>query len=133
MSYPLRAGVLHGLLFVLVGVAFILPVLFGSAALLPVPLAAWASVLLSALALVDASYHAFSPSQRPTRGLRALSAVGGAALIGGWLVWLRIYNTIDLVSATPYRIGTFLLAVGAVLSAFCLAIAFTHRPPRRDR
>ncbi|OFN76624.1 MULTISPECIES: hypothetical protein [unclassified Corynebacterium] len=130
MKYPLRAGILHGLLFVLVGVAFILPVLFGSAALLPVPLAAWASVLLSALALVDASYHAFSPSQRPTRGLRALSAVGGVALISGWLVWLRIYNTIDLVSAMPYRIGTFLLAVGAVLSAFCLAIALTHRGER---
>ena len=130
MTYPLRAGVLHGLLFVLVAVAFILPVLFGAAALLPVPLTAWASVLLSTLALVDASYHAFSPSQRPTRGLRALSAVGSVALIGGWLVWLRIYNTIDLVSATPYRIGTFLLAVGAVLSAFCFAIALTHRGTR---
>lgn len=130
MTYPVRAGVLHGLLFVLVTVAFILPVLFGTSALLPVPLAAWASVLLSGLALVDASYHAFSPSQRSTRGLRALSAVGGVALIGGWLVWLRIYNTIDLVSATPYRTGTFLLAVGAVLSAFCLAIALTHRGER---
>lgn len=127
MRYPLRAGVVHGLLFLLVAVAFILPVLLGAAALLPVPLAAWASVVLAAIALVDASYKAFSPSQRPTRGLRALSAVGSAALIGGWLVWLRIYSTIDLVSATPYRIGTFLLAVGAVLSAFCLAIALTHR------
>ncbi|WP_412099462.1 hypothetical protein [Corynebacterium aurimucosum] len=130
MSYPMRAGVVHGLLLVLVAVAFILPVLFGAAALLPVPLAAWASVVLAALALVDASYHAFSPSQRPTRGLRALSAVGGVALIAGWLVWLRIYNTIDLVSAMPYRIGTFLLAVGAVLSAFCFAIALTHRGTR---
>lgn len=130
MNYPVRAGVVHGLLFVLVAVAFILPVLFGAAALLPVPLAAWASVVLGALALVDASYHAFSPSQRPTRGLRALSAVGGVALIAGWLVWLRIYNSIDLVSATPYRIGTFLLAVGAVLSAFCFAIALTHRGTR---
>ena len=62
--------------------------------------------------------------------LRALSAVGSVALIGGWLVWLRIYNTIDLVSATPYRIGTFLLTVGAVLSAFCFAIALTHRATR---
>ena len=130
MNYPVRASVVHGLLFVLVAVAFILPVVFGAAALLPVPLAAWASVVLAALAPVDASYHAFSPPQRPTRGLRALSAVGSAALIAGWLVWLRIYNTIDLVSATPYRIGTFLLAVGAVLSAFCLAIALTHRGTR---
>lgn len=130
MNYPVRAGIVHGLLFVLVAGAFILPVLFGSAALLPVPFAAWASVILAALALIDASYHAFSPSQRPTRGLRALSAVGGVALIAGWLVWLRIYNTIDLVSATPYRIGTFLLAVGAVLSGFCCAIALTHRGAR---
>ena len=130
MSYPLRAGVLHGLLFVLVAVAFILPVLFGAAALLPVPLAAWASVVLAALALVDASYHAFSPAQRPTRGLRALTALGAGTLIAGWLVWVQIFNTIDVTSTTPYRIGTFLLAVGTVLNAFCLAIALTYRGTR---
>ena len=130
MSYPLRTTGLHGLLFLVVTVSFILPVLFGTSALLPVPLAAWASVLLSALALVDASYKAFSPTQRPTRGLRAISALGSVALITGWLVWLKVFHTVDLASGAPYRIGTFLLAVGAVLSVFSIAIALTHRGAR---
>ena len=71
MSYPLRTTGLHGLLFLVVTVSFILPVVFGTGALLPVPAAVVLSVLLGGAALVDASYHAFSPAQRPTRGLRA--------------------------------------------------------------
>lgn len=126
MSYPLRTTGLHGLLFLVVTVSFILPVLFGTGALLPVPAAVVLSVLLGGAALVDASYHAFSP----TRGLRAISALGTVALIAGWLVWLKVFHTIDLASAAPYRIGTFLLAVGAVLSVFSIAIALTHRRVR---
>ena len=121
MSYPLRTTGLHGLLFLVVTVSFILPVVFGTGALLPVPAAVVLSVLLGGAALVDASYHAFSPAQRPTRGLRAISALGAVALIAG---------TVDLASAAPYRIGTFLLAVGAVLSVFSIAIALTHRRVR---
>lgn len=130
MNYPLRAAVLNAVLLVLVAICFLLPVFFGTSALLPVPVAAWTSVILAVLALIDASYHAFSPAQRPTRGLRALTALGAGTLIAGWLVWVQIFNTIDVTSTTPYRIGTFLLAVGAVLSAFCLAIALTHRGAR---
>ncbi|TRX62852.1 hypothetical protein [Corynebacterium hiratae] len=125
MNYPLRAAVLNAVLLVLVAICFLLPVFFGTSALLPVPVAAWTSVILAVLALIDASYHAFSP----TRGLRALTALGAGTLIAGWLVWVQIFNTIDVTSTTPYRIGTFLLAVGAVLSAFCLAIALTYRGP----
>ena len=68
MSYPLRTTGLHGLLFLVVTVSFILPVVFGTGALLPVPAAVVLSVLSGGAALVDASYHAFSPAQRPTRG-----------------------------------------------------------------
>lgn len=130
MSYPLRTTGLHGLLFLVVTASFILPVVFGTGALLPVPAAVVLSVLLGGATLVDASYHAFSPSQRPTRGLRAISALGAVALIAGWLVWLKVFHTVDLASAAPYRIGTFLLAVGAVLSVFSIAIALTHRGAR---
>ena len=84
-------------------------------------------------ALVDAAFHAFAPAQRPTRGLRAVSALGAVALIAGWLVWLKVFRTIDLVSGAPYRVGTFLLAVGAVLSVFSIAIALTHRGSQRVR
>lgn len=130
MSYPLRTTGLHGLLFLVVTVSFILPVIFGTGALLPVPAAVVLSVLLGGATLVDASYHAFSPTQRPTRGLRGISALGAVALIAGWLVWLKVFRTVDLASAAPYRIGTFLLAVGAVLSVFSIAIALTHRGAR---
>ncbi|OFP84944.1 hypothetical protein [Corynebacterium sp. HMSC059E07] len=130
MSYPLRTTGLHGLLFLVVTVSFILPVVFGTGALLPVPVAVVLSVLLGGATLVDASYHAFSPAQRPTRGLRAISALGAVALIAGWLVWLKVFRTVDLASAAPYRIGTFLLAVGAVLCVFSIAIALTHRRVR---
>lgn len=133
MTYPLRTGALHGLLFVIVAVSFILPVVFGTGALLPVPVAVGVSVLVGIAALVDAAFHAFAPAQRPTRGLRAVSALGALALIAGWLVWLKVFRTIDLVSGAPYRVGTFLLAVGAVLSVFSIAIALTHRGSQRVR
>lgn len=61
MMYSLRTAILHGLLFVLVAVSFILPVILGAGALLPVPVAARTSVVVAGLALVDASFHAFSP------------------------------------------------------------------------
>lgn len=127
MTYSLRTAILHGLLFVLVAVSFILPVILGASALLPVPVAARTSVVVAGLALVDASFHAFSPTQRPTRGLRLNSALGALVLIAGWLVWNHLYSTIDATAATPYRIGTFLLGVGAVLSVFCIAIASIKR------
>ncbi|QRP97375.1 hypothetical protein I6J72_09345 [Corynebacterium sp. FDAARGOS 1242] len=127
MTYSLRTAILHGLLFALVAVSFILPVILGAGALLPVPVAAWTSVVVAGLALVDASFHAFSPTQRPTRGLRLNSALGALVLIAGWLVWNHLYSTIDATAATPYRIGTFLLGVGAVLSVFCIAIASIKR------
>lgn len=127
MMYSLRTAILHGLLFVLVAVSFILPVILGAGALLPVPVAARTSVVVAGLALVDASFHAFSPTQRPTRGLRLNSALGALVLIAGWLVWNHLYSTIDATAATPYRIGTFLLGVGAVLNAFCIAIACIKR------
>lgn len=130
MTYALRTAILHGLLFALVAVSFILPVILGVGALLPVPVAAWIAVVIAGLALVDASFHAFSPTQRPTRGLRLNSVLGALALIAGWLVWNHLYSTIDATAATPYRIGTFLLGVGAVLSGFCCAIALTHRGAR---
>lgn len=127
MTYSLRTAILHGLLFVLVAVSFILPVILGASALLPVPVAARTSVVVAGLALVDASFHAFSPTQRPTRGLRLNSALGALVLIAGWLVWNHLYSTIDATAATPYRIGTFLLGVGAVLSVFCIVIASIKR------
>ena len=70
MTYPLRTGALHGLLFILSTVCFVLPVIAGTGALLSVPVAAGLSAVLAVLMLIDASYHAFSPTHRPTRGLR---------------------------------------------------------------
>ena len=130
MSYPLRAGVLHGLLFVLSTVCFVLPVVAGTGALLSVPVAAGLSAILAVLLLIDASYHAFSSTQRPTRGLRVVSVVAAVALIAGWVLWLIIYNTFDKPMGTEYHLGTFLLAVGTVLNVFGVAIALTHRRVR---
>lgn len=127
MTYPLRTGALHGLLFILSTVCFVLPVVAGTGALLSVPVAAGLSAILAVLLLIDASYHAFSPTQRPTRGLRVVSVVAAVALIAGWVLWLMIYNTFDKPMGTEYRLGTFLLAVGTVLNAFGVAIALTHR------
>ena len=127
MTYPLRTGALHGLRFILSTVCFVLPVVAGTGALLSVPVAAGLSAILAVLLLIDASYHAFSPTQRPTRGLRVVSVVAAVALIAGWVLWLMIYNTFDKPMGTEYRLGTFLLAVGTVLSVFSIAIALTHR------
>lgn len=130
MTYPLRTGALHGLLFILSTICFVLPVIAGTGALLSVPVAAGLSAVLAVLLLIDASYHAFSPTQRPTRGLRVVSVLAAVALIAGWVMWLMIYNTFDRPMGTEYRLGTFLLAVGTVLNAFGVAIALTHRRRR---
>ena len=130
MTYPLRAGVLNGLLLLLSLVCFALPVIAGTGALLSVPVAAGLSAVLAVLMLIDASYHAFSPTQRPTRGLRVVSVLAAVALIAGWVMWLMIYNTFDRPMGTEYRLGTFLLTVGTVLTAFGAAIALTHRQVR---
>ena len=130
MTYPLRAGVLNGLLLLLSLVCFALPVIAGTGALLSVPVAAGLSAVLAVLMLIDASYHAFSPTQRPTRGLRVVSVLAAVALIAGWVMRLMIYNTFDRPMGTEYRLGTFLLTVGTVLTAFGAAIALTHRRVR---
>lgn len=130
MTYPLRTGALHGLLFILSSVCFVLPVIAGTGALLSVPIAAGLSALLAVLMLIDSSYHAFSPAQRTTRGLRMVSALAAVALIAGWVLWLMIYNTFDKPMGTEYRLGTFLLTVGTVLTAFGAAIALTHHRAR---
>ena len=45
MNYPLRTAVLNAVLLVLVAICFLLPVFFGTSALLPVPVAAWTSTV----------------------------------------------------------------------------------------
>ena len=51
MTYPLRTGALHGLLFILSIGCFVLPVIAGTGALLSVPIAAGLSALLAVLML----------------------------------------------------------------------------------
>ena len=46
MNYPLRTAVLNAVLLVLVAICFLLPVFFGTSALLPVPVAAWTLSLI---------------------------------------------------------------------------------------
>lgn len=127
MTYTQRAAILHGLLLLLSTVAFVLPVVAGTRALVSIPIAAGAAVILAVLMLVDSSRHAFSPAQRPTRGLRVLSALAAVALIAGWVLWMMIYNTFDKPLGTEYRVGTFLLGMSTVLNAFCIAIASIKR------
>lgn len=127
MTYSQRAAILHGLLLLLSTVAFVLPVVAGTRALLSIPIAAGAAVILAVLMLVDSSRHAFSPAQRPTRGLRVLSVLAAVALIAGWVLWMMIYNTFDKPLGTEYRVGTFLLGMSTVLNAFCIAIACIKR------
>lgn len=127
MTYNLRAAILHGVLLLLSTVAFVLPVVAGTRALLSIPIAAGAAVILAVLMLVDSSRHAFSPAQRPTRGLRVLSVLAAVALIAGWVLWMMIYNTFDKPLGTEYRVGTFLLGMSTVLNAFCIAIACIKR------
>lgn len=127
MTYTQRAAILHGLLLLLSTVAFVLPVVAGTRALLSIPISAGAAVILAVLMLVDSSRHAFSPAQRPTRGLRVLSVLAAVALIAGWVLWMMIYNTFDKPLGTEYRVGTFLLGMSTVLNAFCIAIACIKR------
>lgn len=127
MTYSQRAAILHGLLLLLSTVSFVLPVVAGTRALLSIPIAAGAAVILAVLMLVDSSRHAFSPAQRPTRGLRVLSVLAAVALIAGWVLWMMIYNTFDKPLGTEYRVGTFLLGMSTVLNAFCIAIACIKR------
>ena len=127
MTYSLRAAILHGLLLLLSTVAFVMPIVAGTRALLSIPIAAGAAVILAVLMLVDSSRHAFSPAQRPTRGLRVLSVLAAVALIAGWVLWMMIYNTFDKPLGTEYRVGTFLLGMSTVLNAFCIAIACIKR------
>ena len=84
-------------------------------------------MILAVIMLVDSSRHAFSPAQRPTRGLRVLSVLAAVALIAGWVLWMMIYNTFDKPLGTEYRVGTFLLGMSTVLNAFCIAIASIKR------
>ena len=130
MTYPLRAGVAHALLLILSTVCFVLPLVAGTSALLSMPVAAAASAIVALFLLVDSAFHAFSPAQRATRGLRVVSVLAALALCAGWVLWLMIYNTFDRPMATEYRLGTFLLTVGTVLTAFGAAIALTHRRAR---
>lgn len=127
MTYSQRAAILHGLLLLLSTVSFVLPVVAGTRALLSIPIAAGAAVILAVIMLVDSSRHAFSPAQRPTRGLRVLSVLAAVALIAGWVLWMMIYNTFDKPLGTEYRVGTFLLGMSTVLNAFCIAIACIKR------
>lgn len=127
MTYSQRAAILHGLLLLLSTVAFVLPVVAGTRALLSIPIAAGAAVILAVIMLVDSSRHAFSPAQRPTRGLRVLSVLAAVTLIAGWVLWMMIYNTFDKPLGTEYRVGTFLLGMSTVLNAFCIAIANIKR------
>ena len=64
MTYTKRTLWLHAALFLLAFLAFILPVVFGSAALLPVWLTGGLSLGLAACALVDAAYKFFAPPPR---------------------------------------------------------------------
>lgn len=127
MTYTQRAAILHGVLLLLSTVSFVLPVVAGTRALLSIPIAAGAAAILAVIMLVDSSRHAFSPAQRPTRGLRVLSVLAAVALIAGWVLWMMIYNTFDKPLGTEYRVGTFLLGMSTVLDAFCIAIACIRR------
>ncbi|MDO5032345.1 multidrug transporter [Corynebacterium sp.] len=131
--YPARALAVHAVLFILVLLAFVWPVIFGQSALLPVPFSGVLSILVALALLGDASYKAFAPTQRPSRGLRLLSAIAAVALLVGWAVWLYIYGNFDSAGTVAYRVGTFCLSVGAVLNLFCVAIStldLLNRPPR---
>ena len=106
MSYPLRTTGLHGLLFLVVTVSFILPVVFGTGALLPVPAAVVLSVLLGGAALVDASLN-------HTHGL-VIEAMGsgnmGEEMGAGVARALQAGVPVVISTRTPY--GTTKLAYG---------------------
>ena len=98
MTYTKRTLWLHSALFILAFLAFILPVVFGTSALLPVWLTGGLSLGLAACALVDAAYKFFAPTS--PRSLRLLSGLAGLVLL------------------------IFLLGAGSVLNLFVVAISF---------
>lgn len=61
MSYTKRTLWIHLGLFLLVFLAFILPVVIGTAALLPLWLSGGLSIVLAAAALIDAAFKFFAP------------------------------------------------------------------------
>ncbi|MDU7565031.1 multidrug transporter, partial [Corynebacterium sp.] len=90
MTYTKRTLWLHSALFILAFLAFILPVVFGTSALLPVWLTGGLSLGLAACALVDAAYKFFAPTS--PRSLRLLSGLAGLVLLIGWGIWVYIYG-----------------------------------------
>lgn len=122
-AYPNRSLVLHGVLFVLVFLSFVLPVLAGTPALLPVWLSGGLCIILSILAIVDASRGFFAPKQQLQRSLRGLSGIGAIAQIIGWALWLYIFGNVESAGTVPYRVGTFFLSMATVLSLFVTIIS----------
>ena len=121
MTYTKRTLWLHAALFLLAFLAFILPVVFGASALLPVWLTGGLSLGIAACVLVDAAYKFFAPSS--PRSLRLLSGLAGLVLLIGWGIWVYIYGNMAAVGTGAYRIGTFLLGAGSVLNLFVVAIS----------
>lgn len=105
MTYTKRTLWLHSALFILAFLAFILPVVFGTSALLPVWLTGGLSLGLAACTLVDAAYKFFAPAS--PRSLRLLSGLAGLVLLIGWGIWVYIYGNMAAVGTGSYRIGTF--------------------------
>ena len=121
MTYTKRTLWLHAALFLLAFLAFILPVVFGASALLPVWLTGGLSLGLAACALVDAAYKFFARSS--PRSLRLGSGLSGLDQLIGWGIWVYIYGNMAAVGTGSYRIGTFLLGAGSVLNLFVVAIS----------
>ena len=122
MSYTKRTLWIHLGLFLLAFLAFILPVVVGTAALLPLWLSGGVSIILAAGALIDAAFKFFAPAS--PRSLRLLSGLAGLVLLIGWGIWVYIYGNMAAVGTGSYRIGTFLLGAGSVLNLFVVAISF---------
>ena len=123
MNYPIRTLLCHAALLFFVAISFILPVVFGGGALLPVRASGAIGIVLGLFSLGDSARLYFARAQARTRGLRILSAIGALSQLIGWAVWIYIYSNITTVGSAPFRIGTFTLSVGAVLSLFVIAIA----------
>ena len=100
MTYIKRTLWLHAALFLLAFLAFILPVVFGTAALLPVWLTGGLSLGLAACVLVDAAYKFFAPTS--PRSLRLLSGLTGLVLLIGWGIWVYIYGNMAAVGTGSY-------------------------------
>ena len=121
MSYTKRTLWIHLGLFLLAFLAFILPVVVGTAALLPLWLSGGLSIILAAGALIDAAFKFFAPAS--PRSLKLLSGIAGIVLLVGWGIWIYIYGNMAAVGTGTYRIGNFLLSVGCVLNLFIIAIS----------